>query len=271
MFHLLASLTTFAAPLVGVALWLFFCWWAQRVVHNPRRAGDIASGLAWRLVIVYCRLFHWMRIIHRRNIPAGPVVGGVGGVGGVGSRPIVVVANHTAGVDPLLIQAALPFYVRWMMAADMRAESLEGLWSFLEVISIDRSGKADMAGVRKALDTLAAGGALGIFPEGKLRTARHQLHEFLPGVGLIVSRADALVLPIVITGTPMMESSWASLWTPSAARVRVMPLIDFKAEGIRAGGIAPDLRRRYVQWLAEDGEAVMDPPIGPAHAAPSSI
>jgi 1-acyl-sn-glycerol-3-phosphate acyltransferase len=235
MIPLLASLSTFALPVGAAALWLVFCWWSQRVVHNPRRAGDIASGLAWRLVIVYARLFHWMRIVHRKNIPSGPVVNG---------RPIVVVANHTAGVDPLLIQAALPFYVRWMMAADMRAESLEGLWSFLEVISIDRSGKA-----------------LGIFPEGRLRTARHQLHEFLPGVGLIVSRSDALVLPIVITGTPMMESSWASLWTPSPARVRVMPLIDFKAEGIRAGGIAPELRKRYVQWLAEDGEAVIDPPL----------
>lgn len=252
MIPLLASLSTFALPVGAAALWLVFCWWSQRVVHNPRRAGDIASGLAWRLVIVYARLFHWMRIVHRKNIPSGPVVNG---------RPIVVVANHTAGVDPLLIQAALPFYVRWMMAADMRAESLEGLWSFLEVISIDRSGKADMAGVRAALDTLANGKALGIFPEGRLRTARHQLHEFLPGVGLIVSRSDALVLPIVITGTPMMESSWASLWTPSAARVRVMPLIDFKAEGIRAGGIAPELRKCYVQWLAEDGEAVIDPPV----------
>jgi hypothetical protein len=128
MIPLLASLSTFALPVGAAALWLVFCWWSQRVVHNPRRAGDIASGLAWRLVIVYARLFHWMRIVHRKNIPSGPVVNG---------RPIVVVANHTAGVDPLLIQAALPFYVRWMMAADMRAESLEGLWSFLEVISID--------------------------------------------------------------------------------------------------------------------------------------
>lgn len=244
----------------GIALalalvWLVVARWCWRVYHNPRRPGDVLSGAAWSAVRLYARLFHGLRVRGRGHIPAGPVIGG---------RPVVVVCNHTAGLDPLLVQAAVPFFVRWMMAQDMRGGPwLDDLWRFTGAIMVDRSGKPDPAAIRAAMETMAAAGrppenaegaevsgaALGVFPEGALRRHPEELREFHAGIGLMVSRGRAIVLPAVIRGTPHCHSSWASLWVPSRSSVEFHAPIDYAALGLKAGQIAPDLRSRFAGWL----------------------
>lgn len=229
-----------AVPLAAAVCWLLFAWWAWRVYFNARGEGDVKSGLAWSFVRVYCRVVHRLKITGREHIPSGPRIGG---------RPVMVVANHTAGLDPILLQAALPFFVRWVMAEDMRGTGLDDLWSFSGAIMVDRSGKADPSAGRAIMDTLKAGGAVGIFPEGALRRTPTELREFHAGVGLFVARGNAIVLPAVIRGTPHRQSSWASLFALSRSSVEFHAPIDYAALGRKAGEIAPDLRRRYVQWL----------------------
>jgi 1-acyl-sn-glycerol-3-phosphate acyltransferase len=227
--------------LLAVLAWLLLAWYSRRVYFNPRREGDILSGLAWDFIRVYCRVYHQLRISGREHVPPAPVIGG---------RPVVVIANHTAGLDPVLIQAACPWFIRWMMAADMKGENLDWLWEFTGVILVDRSGKAEVTGIRAAMSTLRQGTAVGIFPEGKLRTTPTEINPFLPGVGLIVCRSNALILPAVIRGTPFCQSSWGSLAEPSRSSVEFKPMLDPCELGWKTGELAGNLEGLYRGWLA---------------------
>ena len=131
------------------------------------------------------------------------------------------------------------------LLALLPAPALAGFWRWSGVIEVDRLG-TDRRSARDALAHLKSGGVLGVFPEGRLeRPPRHVL-PFLPGVGLIVARSGARVLPFVVDGTPDVGPAWASLIKRSRSRVRVMPAIDYA--GVDAGAIVEDLRRRYVHW-----------------------
>lgn len=205
---------------------------ARRLLVNPR--GDVETGIFWHLCRWYARLWHGLRVEGLENLPTELHPG-----------PLVVVCNHTAGVDPLLVQSVALFEIRWMMGKDMMAPALAGFWRWSGVIEVDRLG-TDRRSARDALAHLKSGGVLGVFPEGRLeRPPRHVL-PFLPGVGLIVARSGARVLPFVVDGTPDVGPAWASLIKRSRSRVRVMPAIDYA--GVDAGAIVEDLRRRYVHW-----------------------
>lgn len=221
-----ALLILILAVLVGVGV---LC---RRVVDNPRR--DVVWGIAHLLARVYARLVHNIRIEGLHNVP-------------LSSRPgrLIVTVNHTAGVDPILVQAACPFDIRWMMAADMQFEFLRWAWEFLRVISVDRQGR-DTVSAREAIRHLRDEGVIGIFPEGAIERPRGQIMPFFPGVGLLISRSKAPVLPVVIEGTPQTRTAWISLIVRSTATVRFFPIVRY--EGGSAEEITRDLRRRYVEW-----------------------
>lgn len=121
--------------------------------------------------MVYVRRVHRLRVLGAEHIPDGRHAG-----------PLLIVANHTAGVDPLLVQSACPFFVRWMMADDMQINGLNWFWRWVQVIGVDRNGR-EIAAAREAIRHLQDRGVIGIFPEGTLeRPARHIL-PFLPGSG----------------------------------------------------------------------------------------
>lgn len=228
--------------LLLLPLWLLFALWARRVARGPR--GDVLTGICLDINWLYAKLFHRLKVIDAHLLPSSPVVNG---------RPIIIIANHTAGIDPILIQASVPYFVRWMMAADMRAAPLEEFWQYANVVFVERFGKPDLRAFRAALGTLESGQAIGIFPEGRLRGSPLELNDFLPGIGLLVAKSNALLLPVVITGTPFCYDSWPSLWQPSASRVHVKPLIDPQTLNVPTDQLAVTLRGLYVRWLTELG------------------
>jgi len=200
---------------IALSAWAGFALW---ILENPRRGTEeeISAGLLYRAVQILATLVHRLRVEGVENIPKGRSVG-----------PLIVVANHTAGIDPLLVQAACPFEVRWMMAQDMMKPGAEELWAFTRVIPVDRQGR-DRTSVRAGLRHLAQGGVLGIFPEGAIARPARTLKAFYSGVGLIVSRSGASVLPMVIQGTPEGVAAGKSLITPSMSVLRVLPMVRFE-------------------------------------------
>lgn len=209
--------------------WAAACAW---IVRNPR--GDVETGLLWHPLRGLVGLLHGLRVEGRENIPPGRTPG-----------PLLVVANHTAGVDPLLVQAACPFEIRWIMSSEMRLPVGEPFWRWARIIfTAAEPGHGGAA--REAMRHLQAGGVLGIFPEGGLERPARRILPFRPGVGMLIKRLGVPVLPAVIDGTPEVEHAWASLWTPSRARVRFLPVVDYSATRLRPGEIIADLRGRYL-------------------------
>lgn len=220
-------------PLVFGA-YALLVWVGQAAQRGPRN--DLATGLVWIAVKAYLRLVHRARFEGLENVPRGRDPG-----------PLIITANHTAGIDPMLVQAAVPFYVRWMMARRMMIPSLYWLWDWLEIVPVAGGGK-ELASARQAMRTVQGGAVLGIFPEGGIeRPARHLL-PFVPGVGLIIAKTGAPVLPLVIDGTPASDTAWGSLTRFSRSRVRVMPMINYSKSGLKPDQIAADLQRRYQEW-----------------------
>lgn len=202
---------------------------------NPR--GDVDAGLMLLLIRVYSRLVHRVRyegLEHLRHAE--------------GLSPLIVVVNHTAGVDPLLVQnATRRIEPRWMMADDMRVPVLEPFWRWTRIIDVARFG-ADTGSARIALRHLKQGGVLGIFPEGGIERPPEQLLPFQPGVGLLIKRSGAPVLSVIVTGTPQVDPAFASLWSPSRSRVRFMPILRYAETALDAAGIVRDLQQRYRDW-----------------------
>lgn len=162
--------------------------------------------------------------------------------------PMIVVSNHTAGVDPILVSAAVPTKICWLMADDMRLPGMGWFWNWAGVIFIARN-RHGRTGLRRARAHLDMGGVIGIFPEGKIERPAKQLMKFAPGVGVLVKRSGARVLPVIIEGTPTeAKDAWDSLWTRSNTRVRVMKPIDYSDSGMSNAEIAQDLHRRYEEW-----------------------
>ena len=80
-------------------------------------------------------------------------------------RGMILVSNHVSGIDPLLLQLPLRTHIRWMMAADMMVPSLRWFWRQERIIPVCYDAR-DATAVRTAIEHLATGGVLGVFPEG---------------------------------------------------------------------------------------------------------
>lgn len=233
--------------LLGVVAWSLWALLARRIAANPK--GDIGGGLGWLLLPVATRLFHRLRVQGVEHVPTATQLRQAG-------RPMIVVANHGAGVDPLLVQDVCGLgggrdghFIRWVMSSDMRVQRFDWFWEWVQVIFVSSSPEAkadELRAVKEMLRQLRDGGVLGIFPEGAIALPAGVLLPFRPGVGTLVAKSGALVLPLIIQDTRPGKTAWHSLLIPGRPRVRVMPVIDYR--GARAGEIVADLQRRYVEW-----------------------
>ncbi len=215
------------ALVISVFAVFVFAIFARWVSDTPREEPLI--GLLFRLVQVYSRVYQHLQVRGSENIPQSKHPG-----------PLIVICNHTGGVDPLLVQTCCPFEVRWMMATDMRSSRYEWFWRWTRVISVDRTGKPARHasgpegssnasdGVREAVRHVKAGGILGVFPEGAIEHPAGKVLPFHPGVGLMISRTGAPVLPVIIEGTahnPRAASTLTSVLHSSHARVTFGPVM----------------------------------------------
>jgi len=115
--------------------------------------------------------------------------------------PALLVVNHQANVDPLIVGIVLDRPLRFMAKRELfKVGAFGRLIGALGTFPIDR-GAGDLGALRTSLDVLAAGGVLLMFPEGH-RYPDDQVHDFLPGVGMLALRSGAPVIPVVTKGTP---------------------------------------------------------------------
>jgi 1-acyl-sn-glycerol-3-phosphate acyltransferase len=138
----------------------------------------------------------------------------------------ILVCNHISGLDPMLIQAAIPRLVIWMMAKEYYdLKSLTWLYKLVDAIPVQRSGR-DLTATRLALRALEQGRVLGVFPEGKLESSRDLL-PFQTGVALMAIKAGVPVYPAYLDGTQRGKEMVAAISKPNHATLRFGPAIEF--------------------------------------------
>jgi 1-acyl-sn-glycerol-3-phosphate acyltransferase len=130
--------------------------------------------------------------------------------------PAVLVCNHVSYVDALVIGAASPRPIRFVMDHRIfKAPVLGWLFRSAKAIPI-ASAKEDPWLMEKAYIDIAQalhdGDLVCIFPEGKL-TSTGEMNEFRGGVAKIVERSKVPVIPMALRGL------WGSLLTRDKANV----------------------------------------------------
>ncbi len=142
----------------------------------------------------------------------------------------LIVCDHTALGDPLVLLATAGRPVRFLMAAEIHAHPFIQ-WAFeaFRCIPVQR-GKRDIKAIRTMLDGLAAQEAIGLFPEGGLD--RHRLDEGHPGIGYLAIKSGAPVIPasIVWEGPHSTTSMMKTLFIRSKASIRYGEPLQFAQE-----------------------------------------
>jgi 1-acyl-sn-glycerol-3-phosphate acyltransferase len=113
--------------------------------------------------------------------------------------PLIVACNHLSYLDPPAMGSFCPRRISYMAKKELFDIPLLGaVIRALGAYAVDRRGSATAA-IKRSLEVLQAGGAVGIFPEG----TRNRSGEVEPqtGVALLASLAGAPVVPASIRGT----------------------------------------------------------------------
>jgi 1-acyl-sn-glycerol-3-phosphate acyltransferase len=115
---------------------------------------------------------------------------------------VIIAANHISLLDaPLLSLALEPRRPARFLAKQelFRIPLLGALLRAGGCIPVDRA-RPDIAAVRRAMETLSAGGCLVLFPEGT-RSKDGRPGSARGGVGLLACRTGAVVVPARVSAT----------------------------------------------------------------------
>ena len=134
--------------------------------------------------------------------------------------PAVLVCNHVSFVDALIIMAACPRPIRFVMDHRIfRWPILKFIFKTSRAIPI-APAKEDPIMMEKAFNTisqaLGAGELVGIFPEGKI-TADGTINPFRPGITRILKQDPVPVIPLALRGL------WGSFFSRKDAPAMTRP------------------------------------------------
>jgi 1-acyl-sn-glycerol-3-phosphate acyltransferase len=114
--------------------------------------------------------------------------------------PVVVVSNHLSNIDPFIFGGFSTQTMFCMAKRELfRPRLLAWVIGGCNCFPVDR-GRADRNALRVSLDVLRRGGRLLIFVEGT-RARGTGMKRAEAGVGFLIRRSGAPVLPVAIWGT----------------------------------------------------------------------
>lgn len=113
--------------------------------------------------------------------------------------PLLVVGNHTAAMEAVMLNIYSRRPVEMLSAADTPAEKVTEIVADLYGVIPLHRGSYDRAAMRSALDVLQQGGLIGLFPEGGIWQEGKK--KALPGIAWLSVHSGAPVLPIGFNDT----------------------------------------------------------------------
>lgn len=168
------------------------------------------QGNCWyrfcRLIVrLYFRLYHRGRVRHADRLPL--------------EGAAIVAGNHVSFLDPPLFGAAARREMFYLGRDTLFRNRIAGwLLRSWNCVPIKREG-GDVAAMRTTLRLLQQGRAVLMFPEGT-RSRDGRLQEARAGIGMIVARSRAPVVPVRIFGAE--KALPRGKWFPRPVRVTVV-------------------------------------------------
>ena len=114
--------------------------------------------------------------------------------------PLILAVNHASFADPPLVGACSKRAVYFLGRRSLWKWPILGrFFTHANVIPVERNGN-DLAALRQAIRRVNEGNGVVLFPEGT-RTRDGSLGEAKPGIGFVIAKTGAPVLPIYAKGT----------------------------------------------------------------------
>ncbi len=114
--------------------------------------------------------------------------------------PCIIAANHCSYLDPPLVGVACQRAIHYLARKSLLDIPVLGpILPQLNVIPVDQKN-ADRSALMGAIRVVRNGGAVLIFPEGS-RSPDGKLQPAQPGIGMIVAKTGAPVVPVRISGS----------------------------------------------------------------------
>lgn len=140
---------------------------------------------AYWLARAVALLFFRFRVVHRDRM--------------INDGPAILASNHQSYLDPPLIGNASDRAIHFLARKTLLDVPILGrILPKLNVIPVDQEG-SDRSALKALIRVLKAGEGVLVFPEGS-RTLDGNLQPALPGVGLVIAKTLAPVVPMRIFG-----------------------------------------------------------------------
>jgi 1-acyl-sn-glycerol-3-phosphate acyltransferase len=141
--------------------------------------------LGYHLSRLLAKLFFRFRILHRERM--------------IQSGPVILASNHQSYFDPPLAGNACDRPIYFLARRNlMNVPVLGWLLPKLNVIPVNQEG-IDRSALKALIQVIKAGNGALVFPEGS-RTMDGSLQPGLPGIGLVIAKTRAPVVPMRIFG-----------------------------------------------------------------------
>lgn len=149
--------------------------------------------------------------------------------------PAILMINHIAFVDPIVVLGNLPRNIVPLAKVEAYRYPIWGIFPRIwQVIPVHR-GEFDRQAIRRALEVLEAGEVLLVAPEG---TRGPSLQRGKEGVAFLATRAAVPVIPVAITGTTGFPTLSPKRWRQPGAKVRLGRPFRYRHRGRRPDKIA---------------------------------
>jgi 1-acyl-sn-glycerol-3-phosphate acyltransferase len=139
----------------------------------------------YHLIRLLGRVFFRLRVVHRERM--------------INHGPVILASNHESYLDPPLVGSVADRAIFFLTRKTLLAGPFFGwLLPKLNVIPVDQEGN-DRRALKALIRILKAGEGTLVFPEGE-RTLDGHLRPALPGLGFVIAKTFAPVVPMRIFG-----------------------------------------------------------------------
>ncbi|WP_345616838.1 lysophospholipid acyltransferase family protein [Streptomyces ziwulingensis] len=133
--------------------------------------------------------------------------------------PLIFAVNHSHNVDGPMVMGVAPRPTHFLIKKEAFVGPLDPFLTGIGQVKVDRT-TTDRTAITRALDVLAAGGVLGIFPEGT--RGEGDFAALRAGLAYFALRGGAPVVPVAVLGSAERSGRLISALPPLRARVDVV-------------------------------------------------
>ena len=203
---------------------------------------NLSYRIGWTAFrLIYSTYFRW-KVIDPQIVPL--------------DGPAILASNHASFIDPPLIGSGLHRSMNYLARESLfRFPVIGWILRSWNAVPVDRDG-AGAKGLRNILDRLLSGSAIILFPEGT-RTYNGEPQPPRSGIGLIVIKSEAPVIPVRVFGTFAAYGRQFTIPRPYPIAVRYGSPIDFTALRSEAKTCSKPRLKQIYQEVADQSMAAI--------------